>query len=200
LYLDPFSLGIDISIQSVTKYISGHSDIFLGTVTTTAEYADMLKNYYRVTETYTSEEDCYTALRGLKTLPLRLKQHEKSALEVADWLENHPLVDRVIHPALPSHPEHHVWKRDFSGSSGLFALILKDEYPDEILAKFIDALQLFGIGYSWGGFKSLITASKYSRTQPSRYAGRTIIRLNIGLEDPEDLCADLAGGFKHLTQ
>ena len=200
LYLDPFGLGIDISIQSVTKYISGHSDILLGTVTTTAEYADMLQNYYRVTETYTPEEDCYTALRGLKTLPLRLKQHEKSALEVAGWLENHPLVDRVIHPALPSHPEHHVWKRDFSGSSGLFALILKNEYPDEILAKFIDALQLFGIGYSWGGFKSLITASKYSRTQPSRYAGRTIIRLNIGLEDPEDLCADLAGGFKHLTQ
>jgi len=200
LYLDPFALGIDFSIQSVTKYISGHSDILLGTVTTSAEYAEMLQNYYRVTETYTSEEDCYTALRGLKTLPLRLKQHEKAALDIAGWLETHPLVDRVIHPALPSHPEHHLWKRDFSGSSGLFALVLKDEYPDEILAKFIDALQLFGIGYSWGGFKSLITASKYSRTQPSRYAGRTIIRLNIGLEDPEDLRADLAAGLKHLAQ
>ena len=200
LYLDAFSLGIDISIQSVTKYISGHSDILLGTVTTTAEYADILQSYYRVTETYTAEEDCYTALRGLKTLPLRLKQHEKSALEIAGWLENHPLVDLVIHPALPSHPEHHLWKRDFSGSSGLFAMTLKEEYPDEILARFVDTLHLFGIGYSWGGFKSLITASKYSRTQPSRYAGRTIIRLNIGLEDPEDLYADLADGFKHLTQ
>jgi len=198
LYLDAFALGIDISIQSATKYITGHSDMLLGTVTTTAEYADTLQNFYRVTETYTPEEDCYNGLRGLKTLPLRLHQHEQSALEIARWLEAHPRVDQVIHPALPSHPEHHVWKRDFSGSSGLFAFIFKNDYSETQLAEFINHLQLFGIGYSWGGFKSLITAAKYDRLHPSRYAGKTMIRLNIGLEDPDDLQNDIASAFKFL--
>jgi len=198
LYLDAFDLGIDISIQSATKYISGHSDLLLGTVTTTAEYAGPLQNFYRVTETYTHEEDCYNGLRGLKSLPLRLRQHEQSALEIAYWLEAHPRVEQVIHPALPSHPEHHLWKRDFSGSSGLFAFILKNDYSERQLAKFINQLQLFGIGYSWGGFKSLITAAKYNRFHPSRYAGKTVIRLNIGLEDSTDLKNDLSSGFELL--
>jgi len=198
LYLDAFALGIDISIQSATKYITGHSDLLLGTVTTTAEYAEVLQHFYRVTETYTPEEDCYNGLRGLKTLPLRLRQHEQSALEIARWLEAHPRVDQVIHPALPSHPEHHLWKRDFSGSSGLFAFIFKNDYPETQLAEFINHLQLFGIGYSWGGFKSLITAAKYDRLHPSRYTGKTVIRLNIGLEDPADLQEDLSSGFEYL--
>ncbi len=198
LYLDAFALGIDVSIQSVTKYISGHSDILLGTVTTTAEHAEILRHFYYVTETYVTEEDCYTALRGLKTLPLRLRQHEQSALEIAQWLENQPLVGKVIHPALASHPEHSIWKRDFSGSSGLFAFVLKQEYSEQQLARFINSLQLFGIGYSWGGFKSLVTAAKYGRFHPSHYAGKTLIRLNIGLENPADLISDLSSGFEFL--
>ncbi len=198
LYLDPFALGIDISIQSATKYITGHSDLLLGTVTTTAEYAEVLQHFYRVTETYTPEDDCYNGLRGLKTLPLRLRQHEQSALEIARWLEAHPRVDQVIHPALPCHPEHHLWKRDFSGSSGLFAFTFKSDYSETQLAEFINHLQLFGIGYSWGGFKSLITAAKYDRLHPSRYAGKTVIRLNIGLEDSADLQEDLSSGFEYL--
>ncbi len=199
LYLDALALGIDVTIQSVTKYISGHSDILLGTVTTTAAYADTLTHYYRVAEIYTSEDDCYTALRGLRTLPLRLRQHEQSALEIARWLETELLVDRVLHPALPDHPQHSLWQRDFSGSSGLFAFTFKKEYAEEELGRFVDALQLFGIGYSWGGFKSLITAAKYDRLHPSHCAGKTVVRLNIGLEDPADLQNDLAAALTCLT-
>ncbi len=199
LYLNPFSLGVDVSIQSVTKYLSGHSDLLMGTVTVNERYAEIFKQFYRVTETYTPEEDCYTALRGLRTLPLRLKQHEQSALEIAHRLESVDCIDQVLHPALPSHPEHHLWQRDFTGSSGLFAFIFKQEYPQDKFAEFIDSLQLFGIGYSWGGFKSLITAGTYSRSQESRYAGKTVVRLNIGLEDPADLLNDLKSGFELLV-
>ncbi len=198
LYLDPFALGVDVSIQSATKYLSGHSDLLMGTVTVNKKYAEPLQHFYRVTETYTPEEDCYTALRGMRTLPLRLRQHERSALEIACWLESLPGIDQVIHPALPSHPQHHLWKRDFSGSSGLFAFVFKQEYTQKKLAEFVNSLQLFGIGYSWGGFKSLITAGKYNRTQESEYTGRTVVRLNIGLEEPEDLMKDLESGFELL--
>lgn len=199
LYLDAFALGIDVSIQSVTKYISGHSDMLMGTATVNKKYANTLKQFYRTLEIYTPEEDCYTALRGLRTLPLRLRQHEQSALEIARWLESLPIIDQVLHPALPSHPEHHLWQRDFSGSSGIFAFVFKLEYEQEKLAAFINSLQLFGIGYSWGGFKSLITAGKYNRTQKSEYSGKTLIRLNIGLEEPVDLIKDLESGFELLT-
>ncbi|SDZ95480.1 cystathionine beta-lyase [Desulfuromusa kysingii] len=199
LYLDPFALGINISIQSATKYLTGHSDILMGTVTTDHPHAATLQEYYRITETYTAEEDCYTALRGLRTLALRLRQHEQSALAIAQWLESLPQIGNVIHPALPSHPQHQIWQRDFSGSSGLFAFTFKEEYPAEKLAAFIDSLQLFGIGYSWGGFRSLITAAKYNRTQTSRYAGKMVIRLNIGLEDPGDIIKDLTAGFEAMT-
>ncbi len=198
LYLDPFALGIDISIQSVTKYISGHSDLLMGTVTVNEKWADTLKQFYRTLEIYTPEEDCYTALRGLRTLSLRLQQHEQSALKIAHWLESLPIIDQVIHPALSSHPEHQIWCRDFTGSSGLFAFIFKEDYAQDKLAEFVNSLQLFGIGYSWGGFKSLITAGKYNRSQESRYAGKTVVRLNIGLEDPADLLIDLKSGFELL--
>ncbi len=200
LYLDAFALGIDISIQSVTKYICGHSDILMGTATANAAYAKELKQFYQTLEIYTPEDDCYTALRGLRTLPLRLRQHEQSALEIARWLETLPVIDQVIHPALPSHPEHHLWKRDFTGSSGLFSFVFKQEYEHDKLAEFINSLQLFGIGYSWGSFKSLITAGKYNRSRESKYAGRTIIRLNIGLEEPVDLIDDIKSGLELLTQ
>ena len=198
LYLDAFSLGIDIAIQSVTKYISGHSDLLMGTATANEEYAERLEQFYQILEIYTPEEDCYTALRGLRTLPLRLRQHEQSALEIARWLESLDIIDHVIHPALPSHPQHQIWKRDFSGSSGIFAFVFKQEYEQEKLAEFINSLQLYGIGYSWGGFKSLITAAKYNRAQESKYAGRTVVRLNIGLEEPVDLINDLESSFELL--
>ncbi len=198
LYLKPFELGIDISIQSVTKYISGHSDVLLGAVTVNEKYAEEYANFYSVMEIFASPHDCYLALRGLKTLPVRLKQHEASALKIAQWLETIDMVDRVIHPALPGHPEHRIWQRDFKGSSGLFAFTFKEDYAKEKIAFFINSLDLFGIGYSWGGFKSLITAGKYSRSADSNYYGKTVVRLNIGLEDAEDLMQDLAKGFDML--
>ncbi len=199
LYLRPFDLGIDISIQSVTKYICGHSDVLLGAVTVTEEYAEEFKEFYKTMEIFASPDDCYLALRGLRTLPIRLRRHEKSALKIAKWLETVDVVDKVIHPALSIHPEHHIWKRDFHGSSGLFAFTFKEDYSTQRIASFVDSLEFFGLGYSWGGYKSLITAAKYPRSGRSRYADKTIVRLNIGLEDPEDLMEDLRKGFSALS-
>ncbi|MES9906459.1 MAG: cystathionine beta-lyase, partial [Sedimenticola sp.] len=161
LYLKPLALGVDISIHSVTKYISGHSDVLMGTVTTTAAQGELLSDYYRCLEIYASADDCYKALRGIKTLGVRLKQHETVALEIAHRLEAHPLVASVIHPALTSHPQHEIWKRDFTGSTGLFAFTFRQDYSDQTIAAFVNALKLFGIGYSWGGFKSLVTVGRY---------------------------------------
>jgi len=196
LYLKPLDMGIDVSIQSITKYIAGHSDLLLGAVTINKRYAEEFDKYYNSMEIYASQQDCSLALRGLKTLTLRLKQHETSALKIAHWLKTQILVDKIIHPALPEHPQYHLWQRDFGGSSGLFAFIFKQNYHENKIATFVNTLQLFGIGYSWGGFKSLITAGKYRRNTTSEYSGRIIIRLNIGLEDSDDLIADLQNAFK----
>ncbi|WP_028583513.1 cystathionine beta-lyase [Desulfogranum mediterraneum] len=198
LYCDPFALGVDISIHSATKYIGGHSDILLGTVSVSEPYGEAFATFYQLMETFASPQDCALALRGLKTLPLRLSRHSQSALEVGQWLCRHPLVERVLHPALDSHPQHHLWQRDFSGASGLFAFLCTEEYGEGLTADFINSLDLFGIGYSWGGFKSLITAGRCQRSHSSPYQGRTLFRLNIGLEDPEDLIADLKKAFRIL--
>lgn len=199
LYLQPFALGVDVSIHSVTKYISGYSDVLAGTVTVGERHARTFADFYKLMEIYTPGEECYLALRGLQSLATRLRRHEQSALRVARWLQDVELVDEVIHPALPNHPEHHLWLRDFRGSSGLFAFTFKKEYSETELAAFIDSLALFRLGYSWGGFQSLITAAKVVRATPSRYAGKTIVRLNIGLEECDDLIRDLENGFAMLT-
>ena len=198
LYLKPFELGIDVSIHSVTKYISGYSDVLAGTVTVGDRYGQTFADFYKLLEIYTPAEECYLALRGLYSLATRLRQHEQSALTVAKWLQTVSVIDDVIHPALPSHPEHHLWQRDFTGSSGLFAFTFKKDYTDEELTAFIDSLELFHLGYSWGGYKSLLTAAKIMRSTPSRYAGKTIVRLSIGLEDCDDLICDLDKGLAML--
>lgn len=199
LYLKPFELGVDVTIHSVTKYISGYSDVLAGTVTVNERYSQKFDSFYKLLEIYTPAEECYLALRGLHSLATRLRQHEQSALKVAKWLETVPIVDNILHPALPSHPEHHLWKRDFTGSSGLFAFTFKNDYTEDKLAAFIDSLELFHLGYSWGGYKSLLTAAKIDRATPSRYADKTIIRLSIGLEDCDDLICDLEKGFAKLN-
>ncbi len=199
LYIKPFELGVDVSIHSVTKYISGYSDVLAGTVTVNERYSQTFANFYKLMEIYTPVEECYLALRGLQSLTPRLRQHEQSALTVAKWLQNVPLIDEVLHPALPCHPEHHLWKRDFSGSSGLFGFTFKKDYSESELAAFINLLALFRLGFSWGGYKSLLTAAKIRRSSPSRYTDKTIVRLSIGLEDCEDLIDDLEKGFSMLT-
>lgn len=198
LYLKPFELGIDVSIHSVTKYISGYSDVLAGTVSVGERYAGTFADFYKLMEIYTPAEESYLALRGLHSLATRLRQHEQSALTIAKWLETVAIVEQVIHPALPSHPEHHLWQRDFTGSSGLFGFTFKKDYAEDQLTAFIDSLQLFQLGYSWGGYQSLLTAAKIVRAMPSRYAGKTVVRLNIGLEDCDDLRRDLEKGFSLL--
>ena len=198
LFLKPLSLGVDVSLHSVTKYISGYSDVLAGAVTLGDKYASIFDDFYKKMELYTPAEECYLSLRGLHSLGPRLRQHQQSALTIAKWLEEHNLVDQVMHPALPSHPEHHIWKRDFKGSTGLFGFTFKKEYNEEQLGNFIDSLRLFHLGFSWGGYKSLITAGIIRRSTPCRYDNKTIVRLNIGLEDCGDLQNDLEAGLSKL--
>ena len=198
LFFKPFEHGVDISIHSITKYISGHSDVLLGTVTVSEACYERFYKLVRALEIFAPQEACYLALRGLKTLKVRLNQHAASALEIATGLQDQPGVETVLHPALPSHPEHHIWQRDFKGASGIFSFVLDPQFDESSVARFVDALQLFGIGYSWGGYKSLVTAGKFAQSPISRYHDRWMIRLNIGLEEMEDLKADISAALAQL--
>ena len=198
LYLKPLDLGVDIAIQSVTKYICGHSDVLMGCATVNEKYADEFAEYFQTVENYTNPQDCYIALRGLRTLKVRLEEHEKSAYKIAQWLEKQEVVDCVIHPGLESHPQHSLWKRDFSGSSGLFSFTFKEPYSTDEIAKFINSLKMFALGFSWGGYKSLLTARPYERDGKWLHDGKHVIRLSIGLEETRDLIEDLKQGFNNL--
>ena len=198
LFLKPLDLGIDISIQSVTKYICGHSDVLMGCSTVNEKYAAEFAEYFHTVENYANPQDCYQALRGLRTLKVRLEAHQKSAYKVARWLESQEIVESVIHPGLESHPQHNLWKRDFTGASGLFAFTFKDSYSTETIALFANSLKMFGFGFSWGGFKSLLTARPYKRDGKWVHDGKHLVRLSIGLEDTDDLIADLKNSFTKL--
>jgi cystathionine beta-lyase len=198
LHLKPLDLGVDVSIHSVTKYICGHSDVLLGAASVNEKYASIFDDFYHGLEICANSHDCYLALRGLRTLEVRLKAHEKSAFVIAQWLEGHALVDKVLHPGLPSHPQHDLWKRDFSGAAGLFAFTFKKNYSLEEISDFMNSLTMFGLGFSWGGFKSLITAGKFKRGGEWSHNGKDLIRLNIGLENVQDLRADLEAAFDKL--
>src|SRR5580658_4634350 len=200
LYFRPLDHGVDLVIQAGTKYIGGHSDIMLGTVSANAATIAALKNTVRYTGLHEAPDDTYLGLRGLRTLSIRLDRHYQSGLAVARWLEARPEVLRMLHPALPSHPGHAIWKRDFSGASGLFSMVLKP-VPQKAVYAFLDELELFGIGASWGGYESLAipfdcspirTATKWAPSGPT-------VRFHIGLEDVDDLCADLERGFAALA-
>ena len=189
--------GVDIVITAATKYIVGHSDVMMGAVTTHDRYWTRLRRTAQQLGQVVSPDDAYLAARGLRTLEVRLRQHEASALTIARWLKDRPEVGLVLHPALPDCPGHELWKRDFKGSSGLFSFQLQHG-DDQSRAAFINALRLFGIGYSWGGFESLalpVDPQKH-RTATEWTAGGALVRLHVGLEDPEDLIADLAKAFE----
>lgn len=189
--------GVDISITAATKYIVGHSDVMIGAATTHKKYWTKLRRTAQQLGQVVSPDDAYLTARGLRTLEVRLKQHEASALKIAHWLKGRSEVGVVLHPALSECPGHAIWKRDFLGSSGLFSFELGDG-TEETRAAFIDALSMFGIGYSWGGYESLalpVDPSKYRTATDWTLSGQ-LVRLNIGLEDTDDLIADLAFGFE----
>ena len=188
LFLPTAAMGIDLSIIACTKYVVGHSDVMIGSVTASAATWDDLRATAQVLGQYVSPDDAYLALRGLRTLEVRLRQHQAAALEIAQWLRTRPEVAHVRHPALPECPGHAFFKRDFSGSTGLFSFTLAQGDPH----KLVDALAHFGIGYSWGGFESLaVPANPALFRSATRWAGGTVIRLSIGLEDVRDLIDDL---------
>ncbi|MBS8272499.1 cystathionine beta-lyase [Thalassospira tepidiphila] len=196
----PFELGVDVSVQAGTKYIVGHSDVMLGTITTATE-ADLLtiKKQILISGDAVGPDDCYLAQRGLRTLAVRLKQHHESGLKVAKWLQTRSEVKRVLHPSLPEDPGHAIWKRDFSGASGLFSFVMEPVEKAQ-LANMVDHMELFGMGFSWGGFESLILPSDPTkiRTATNWDEDGQLIRLHVGLEDPDDLIADLEAGFGRL--
>ena len=192
-----FEHGVDVSIHAATKYICGHSDVMLGAVITNEESFLPVRSATAQIGHSAGPDDVFFALRGMRTLSVRLERHQKNALEVARWLQSRPEVSRVLYPALPEDPGHTIWKRDFLGACGLFAMVLKD-VPKAAVYAFIDALDLFGIGASWGGFESLIQPATPPRTARPWTAEGPLVRLHIGLEDPQDLIADLGQGLDKL--
>ncbi|EFM57704.1 cystathionine beta-lyase [Brucella inopinata BO1] len=195
LYFRALDFGVDITIHASTKYPSGHSDILFGTISANEKCWPQLLETHGTMGLCAGPDDTYQVLRGLRTMGIRLEHHRKSALEIARWLENHPMVERVLHPALESHPGHEIWKRDFSGSSGIFSFVLAKGGHAQASA-FLNALEIFGLGYSWGGYQSLALEVQLGDRTISKndYAG-PVIRLQIGLEDVPDLIADLEKGF-----
>jgi cysteine-S-conjugate beta-lyase len=195
LYFKPLDHGVDISIHAATKYPAGHSDVLLGTVSANADCWEQLWDTYLTMGVCSAPDDVYQVLRGLRTMGVRLDHHGRNALDIAGWLETQAGVARVLHPALPSHPDHALWKRDFSGASGVFSIVLAGGGQKQAHA-FLDALKIFGLGYSWGGYESLAVpvflGDRIIAKGP--YEG-PLIRLQIGLEDIEDLKADLAAGL-----
>ena len=200
LYFKPFAHGVDISVQAGTKYVGGHSDLMMGFVTCTEALHDRLRRGVMELATAAAPDDCYLALRGLRTLAARLERHHRSGLAVAEWLRGRPEVLEVLHPALPGAPGHDLWKRDFLGASGLFGFLLKP-CPKPALAALLDHLELFGMGWSWGGYESLLipTHPETCRTAIPWQTNGLLMRMHVGLEDPDDLIADLEAGFARLA-
>ncbi len=195
----PLDLGVDVVIQALTKYPVGHADAMGGAVLTNSErLANRIAMCSEDWGISLAPDDAYLAVRGLRSLHTRLKQHEATGYKLARWLEHRPEVDHVLHPGLESHPEHHLWKRDFTGACGLFGYVMKPT-TDEALDRFLEAMKLFGMGFSWGGFESLLIPcdSQLNRTDGDRIHDRSgpLIRVHAGLEDADDLIADLEQAF-----
>ena len=201
-HFQPFAKGCDISIQALTKYVGGHSDILLGSVTVAAEAHHLvIRNAASAMGHYASPDDCWLALRGARTMAVRLAHQEEAGLTVARWLQARPEVHSVLHPALPEDPGHAIWKRDFTGACSLFGVVFQPRYTQAEVFGFVDGLKLFGIGASWGGYESLAlpTNVAVTRSVMPPLPGQTV-RLHIGLEEVADLIADLEQGLALLPR
>lgn len=205
LYFKPFEHGVDVSIQAVTKYIGGHSDLVMGCVTTTKDAYPPIREGWKQIGLNGAPDDVFMAMRGLRTLAVRMPHHWRSGLEVAEWLAARPEVAEVLHPARPGDPGHALWQRDFLGAASLFGYVLKPEFSrEEQLAALLDGLELFGMGASWGGFESLMKPNNPPRSatpwpRPGRPAGQ-LMRVHVGLEDVGDLIDDLSAGFARMAR
>jgi cystathionine beta-lyase len=199
LFFSPHAHGVDLAIDAGTKYLSGHADLLIGLISANAHWAKKLRATFNAFAIGAGPDDAALALRGLRTLHLRLRAQEQAGLEIARWLAARPEVSRVLHPALPDHPGHALWKRDFTGASGVFSIVLKPVSKAAVSA-FVDNLDLFGIGFSWGGYESLILPFDCApyRTATAWAPEGPALRLSIGLEDVVDLKADLAAGLARL--
>ncbi len=197
-YFKAFAHGCDVSVQAATKYIVGHSDAMLGSVVCNEKCWPQFKEVFETMGLFAGPDDMYLALRGLRTLDVRLERHQRNATAVAEWLRGQEAVDTVLYPALSNAPGHEMWKRDFTGACGLFSVVLKPK-PQGAIAAMLDGLQLFGMGFSWGGFESLVVPFKPIRTATTWTAEGPCLRFHIGLEDPKDLIADLGASFARLS-
>ena len=199
LFFKPLDHGIDISIHAATKYFSGHSDVMMGSITANSRYYSKIHKHAMVFGNHAAPDDCYLVLRGLRTLPARLNLHQNAGYKIAQWLNSRDEVEYVIHPGRADHPDHELWKRDFTGASSLFGFVLKPaEKP--LLANMLDNMSLFGMGFSWGGYESLLIPAYLSKIRsalPWQTMGN-LMRIHVGLEDPDDLIADLEAGFERL--
>lgn len=202
LYFKPLDHGIDVSVQSGTKYLVGHSDAMFGVITCGEEIEPRVRSTVKQLGQCAGPDDVYLALRGLRTMAVRLARHQDTALALCRWLAERPEVERVLYPALPGDPGHEIWRRDFTGASGLFGFVLAQPYSSAQLGALVDELALFGIGSSWGGFESLMIRGypeKIRTAAPWSAPGPTM-RIHAGLEDPGDLIADLEAGFERLAR
>jgi len=200
LYCQPLALGADVIIEAGTKYLVGHADALLGSITSNARAAKYVERAAGMLGVCPGSEETYLGLRGLRTLDVRLARHQETGLRLAQWLKARPEVERVLHPALPDDPGHAIWKRDFKGATGLFSVVLKPIAKPQ-LAAFLDGLKLFGMGYSWGGYESLVIPFDCShyRTATRWHADGQALRFHAGLEDVNDLIADLEAGFARMN-
>jgi len=198
VFFRSFEHGADLVIQAATKYPGGHSDVLIGAVVANEAWWPRLRDMSRDFGQTASPDDLFLAIRGMRTLEARLRVHERSAIDVAQWLARKPGVARVLHPALPGDPGHALWKRDFLGSTGLFGVELEPCRRAQ-LAAFVEGLACFALGYSWGGYESLVVPAHVERMRSTKpWSGGPLVRLHIGLEDPQDLCADLARGLERM--
>ena len=198
LYFQPLAHGVDVCVHAATKYIGGHADLLMGTITTNEAASGAVRAVIRTLGLTTSADDCWTALRGLRTMEARLQRHRATAEALMDWLERQPEVARILYPAHPRDPGHALWKRDFSGASGLFGIALQPQIPVAAANALVDGMRLFGCGYSWGGYESLILPCYPERSLPAAHPPSSLIRISAGMEDPADLIHDLQGGFAQL--